>query len=78
MQNPTQRDERFLRAALVEAVQASEQTQLPLALGSGSPELSPGQLYVLAEIEALDPLSTTPMDALLALQRLQERLKGDS
>jgi DNA mismatch repair protein MutS len=40
------------------------------------PRTDPGEAEVLAALRALDPLATTPLDALALLARLHERLRG--
>jgi len=52
-----------------------EETQLALALAPSHSGASPEEEAVLGEVRDLDPANTTPMDALLALQRWHDRLK---
>ena len=47
-----------------------------LALSLGEPALCPEEREVLSQLRALDVNGTTPMDALLLLQRLAARLAG--
>ena len=55
-----------------------DERQLSLALGSERNHGDAREDEVLAELRALDPARTTPMDALLALQRWRERLEEDA
>ena len=49
--------------------------QLALALETSGPPAVPEESWLLAELRAMDPDDTTPMDALLALQRWIARLE---
>jgi len=55
-----------------------EEAQLALALTPARAATSAGEAEVLAELHDLDPSNTTPMDALLALQRWRDRLKEEA
>jgi DNA mismatch repair protein MutS len=51
------------------------EAQLALDLGTGGESLTPEESEVLGLLREVDPLNTTPMEALAVLQRLRERLK---
>jgi DNA mismatch repair protein MutS len=52
------------------------EAQLALDLGPTDGPLAAEEAEVLEALRTLDPLNTTPMEALAALQRLRERLRG--
>ncbi len=57
---------------------AAQQAQLSLALASSGETHRLEEAEVLAALRGMDPLATSPMEALLALQRWRERLEEGS
>jgi DNA mismatch repair protein MutS len=63
------------RLASVGAGSQQRSAQLSLGLADAETGPSPGEREVLADLRDLDPDRITPLDALLALRRLSERLQ---